>query len=145
MMGYAMQKQAQQYQNHFLETEVTEATPYKLVAMLYEGGLKHLRLMRLFIERKNPAAKTEQVNKVTSILFGLKIGLDLDAGGDVAANMNGLYDYIIRQVMNASLQNDVAILDEAIALFKDLQDAWAMMPDALQQMSAEQIRAQQGR
>lgn len=144
-MGYAMQKQVQQYQNHFLETEVTEATPYKLVAMLYEGGLKHMRLMRLFIERKNTTAKTEQVNKVTSILFGLKTGLDMDAGGDVAANMNALYDYIIRQVMNASLQNDVVILDEAIALLKDLQDAWAMMPEEFQQMNADQIKVRQGR
>lgn len=140
-MGYAMQKQAQQYQNHFLETSVSEATPYKLVALLYEGGIKHMKLMRLMMERKQVVAKTEQANKVTSILYGLKAGLDIERGGDVAANLDALYNYILKQVMNASLTNDVALLDEAHDLLKELQAAWALMPESYQRLTAAEIKA----
>ncbi|WP_157868706.1 flagellar export chaperone FliS [Thiomicrospira aerophila] len=138
-----MQKQAQQYQNHFLETSVSEATPYKLVALLYENGIKHMKLMRLMIERKQIAAKTEQANRVTSILYGLKAGLDMELGGDVAANLDALYNYIIKQVLTASLNNDLVVLDEALGLLQDLQEAWSLMPESYQRLTAAEIKARQ--
>ena len=140
-MGYAMQKQVEQYQNHFLETSVSEATPYKLVALLYEGGIKHMKLMRLMMDRKHFAAKTEHANKVISILYGLKAGLDIEQGGDVAANLDALYNYILKQVMSASLNNDFALLDEAHDLLADLQAAWALMPESYQRLTAAEIKA----
>lgn len=140
-MNLAMRnKFAQQYANNYVETSVAEATPYKLVQLLYEAGLKHLAVVKVFIERRDMQKKSEHVNKVIGVLHGLKAGLDLEAGGDVAANLWALYDYLIRRTFEASAKNDVKVFDEVAARLKDLSEAWAMMPSEYQTLSHDQIK-----
>ncbi|SFR59326.1 flagellar export chaperone FliS [Thiomicrospira sp. ALE5] len=138
-MSYAMQKMAQQYQNHALETSIPQATPFQLVKILYESGIKHMKVMRFFIERKQISEKTQEANRVIGIVYGLKGGLDLEAGGEVAQNLNSLYDYIARRVTEASFHNDVAILNEAVELMESLQEAWLLMPDNYQQLTQQEL------
>lgn len=140
-MNLAMRnKFAQQYANNYVETSVAEATPYKLVQLLYEAGLKHLGVVKVFIERRDMQKKSEHVNKIIGVLHGLKAGLDLEAGGEVAANLWALYDYLIRRTFEASAKNDLTLFAEVAERLKDLSDAWAMMPPEYQNLSREQLK-----
>lgn len=140
-MSSAMRnKFAQQYANNYVETSVMEATPHKLVKLLYEAALKNLAVVKVFIERKDMAKKAEHVNKVISILHGLKAGLDMEAGGEVADNLWALYDYLVRRTFQGSAKNDLAIFDEVASLIKDLNDAWSQMPVDYQNLSQDQLR-----
>ena len=132
-------KFAQQYANNYVETAVSEATPHKLVEMLYEGALKHLNLTKVFIDQKNFEKKSAHVNKALSIMNALRAGVDLEKGKDVGGNLYDLYDYCYRRTFEASSQNDSIIINEVIGLIKGLDEAWKQMPDDIKRVSKDQI------
>lgn len=132
-------KFAQQYANNYVETAVSEASPHKLVEMLYEGVIKSLTLAKVFIEQGNYAKKAESSNKALSIINSLRDGVDLEKGGDVASNLYELYDYCYRRTIEASSNNDITILEELLEHFKTLNDAWKQMPENIKRVSKSQL------
>lgn len=139
-MNMALKRQfAQQYANTHVETSVSEASPHKLVEMLYEGVLKNITLAKVFMEQRDYEKKSLHINKALSILIFMRESVDLDKGGDVADNLYALYDYCHRTVLNASVKNDIELLDEIAEYIRGLHDAWKQMPDQYKQMSKEQL------
>lgn len=132
-------KFAEQYANNYVETAVSEATPHKLVDMLYEGAVKNLRISKVFFQQKNFEKKSEHINKALSIITALKAGVDMDKGGEVAQNLFELYDYCHRTVFKASVDNDEAGLDEVVEILEELHDAWKQMPEEYKRASKEQL------
>ncbi len=139
-MNLALKRQfTKQYANNYVETAVSEATPHKLVEMLYDGAIKNMNLAKVFIEQKNYEKKAEHINKALAILNALRAGVDLKKGGDVAQNLYDLYDYCYRTLFKVSAQNDVKLLDEVLAHIAGLSDAWRKMPDNFKRISKEQL------
>ncbi|HEY8539298.1 MAG TPA: flagellar export chaperone FliS, partial [Steroidobacteraceae bacterium] len=54
--------------------------------------------------------------------------LDIARGAEIAQNLDALYDYMTRRLLQASLKNSVEMLDEVAKLLRDLRDAWTRMP-----------------
>lgn len=141
-MNQLRQKQfAQQYANNFVETSVSEATPHKLVEMLYEGAIRHLKVSKVFIEQKNYEKKVFHLNKALAIINGLKAGVDLEKGGEVADNLYALYDYCYRTTFSASLENNIEKVDEVLEVFVGLSESWKQMPNDIKQASNSRIKA----
>lgn len=139
-MNMAMRnKFVQQYASNFVETAVSEATPHKLVEMMYDGAIKNLTLAKVFIEQENYGKKAEHSNKVLAIINSLRDGVDMEKGGDVAENLFSLYDYCYRRVIEASSKNNVVMMDEVLDHLKTLNDAWKGMPESVKRCSKEQI------
>lgn len=139
-MNMALKKQfAQQYANTYVETSVSEASPHKLVEMLYDSALKNLGIAKVFIEQKDYAKKSVFLNKALSIISALRAGVDMEKGGEVAVNLYALYDYCYRQTFEASVKNDAAIVDEVIELISEISDAWKQMPNNIKSVSKEQL------
>ncbi|QCU90459.1 flagellar export chaperone FliS [Thiomicrorhabdus sediminis] len=139
-MNMALKKQfAQAYSNTFVETAVSEASPHKLIQMLYDGALKNMNLAKVFLEQKNFEKKSAHINKALSILGSLRDGVDVDKGGNVGSNLLEIYDYCYRTLFAASAQNDIAKVDEVIDLIKSISDAWQQMPDNIKRASKEQL------
>lgn len=132
-------KFAQQYANNYVETAASEATPHKLVEMLYDGLIKHLTLSKVFIEQRKYEQKSEHINKSLAILNSLRDGVDLEKGGEVADNLFGLYDYCYRKMIEVSAKNDTAIIDEVIEHIKKLNEAWKAMPEEVKRSTKNQI------
>lgn len=128
---------AQQYANTYLETSVSEASPHKLVELLYDGVVRNLKLSKIFIEQKNYEKKSEHLNKSLSIVMSLREGVSLDKGGDVAQNLYALYDYCYRRLVSASVKNDLNTIDEVLGYFTELSDAWRQMPDNYKKLSKD--------
>lgn len=141
-MNMAMRnKFVQQYANNFVETAVSEATPHKLVEMLYEGANKNLNLSKFFMQNKNYEKKSEHANKALSIINALRDGVNLEKGKEVGENLYGLYDYCYRKTLEASAKNDPVLVDEVIDILKDLSEAWQEMPDNIKRANKNQIQS----
>ena len=139
-MTYQMQNRAaQQYAATAVETAVSEASPHKLIELLYAGVVKNLKLTKHFIEQKNYEKKSEFSNKSLSILTALKSGVDLEKGGDVAENLYSLYDYCYRTVFVASTSNQVEKIDEVLEHLEGLYQAWQEMPDSIKKAPVEKL------
>jgi len=76
--------------------------------------------------------KCEQLTTATAIVEGLRVSLDKNAGGEIASNLEGLYDYIERQLTVANSNNDMAILDEVAGLLRPIKEAWDAIPQEVQ-------------
>jgi len=108
-----------------IETGVAGASPLRLVVMLYDGALKAIYAGKVAMERGEIAAKGSAISKAIAIIEeGLRPALDLGAGGELAANLMALYQYITGRLLFANLKNDKASLDEAARLLSELRGAW---------------------
>lgn len=113
-----------QYQKVSVQSEVFEASPHRLIQMLMQGGLERIAQARNAIERKTFAQKGELIGKAISIVGGLREPLDHEVGGELSQNLDGLYDYMIRRLLDANRDSDVAPLDEVSGLLRELKSGW---------------------
>jgi flagellar protein FliS len=134
-------KGANQYGRIAAESEAGFASPHRLVQMLMEGALDKVASAKGCMARKDFEGKSEQITWASSIINGLRSGLDLEAGGEIANNLNNLYEYMNRRLIDANVQNDVAILDEIIGLLVEIKSAWDAMPEDVRHASAGQDAA----
>ena len=107
-----------------------DATPHKLIAMLFDGAIAALQRARVSMAAGDVAGRGEAVARAIRIVDeGLRASLDPRAG-EIAANLRELYDYIGSRLLTASLRNDPEPLEEAARLLGELQAAWAQIaPD----------------
>lgn len=128
----SMQRGVNAYAKVGLETGVSAASPHKLIVMLYDGALVSILNAAANLKSGNVAAKGAAISKAINIVDnGLRAALDKKVGGEIAQNLDALYEYISARLFKANLDNDPAILDEVHALLSDLRDAWnAIDPQA---------------
>jgi flagellar secretion chaperone FliS len=118
-------RSASAYQRISVETAVSQASPHQLVTMLLDGLLQNVVAARGALKRGEVAAKGEKINRAVRILDeGLKPALDLAKGGDIAANLNGLYGYCSLRLTEANLRNDDAALADVIRVIEPVADGW---------------------
>ena len=80
-----------------VETGVNTADPHKLILMLFDGALLQVRTAGIAMQSKDIPGKGMAVSKAVEIIInGLKVSLDLSAGGELAQRLAALYDYVFR-------------------------------------------------
>ena len=107
---------------------VTDASPHRLVQMLLEGALEKLASVKGLLQRGEIAKKGETIGQTIAIVVGLRSSLNKEAGGEMAENLDRLYDYMERQLLQANLKNDINILDEVSSLLKEIKTGWDTIP-----------------
>ena len=118
----------QTYQEVQVSTGVDGATPHQLIAMLFDGLADCIAQARGGIRSKNIEAKGRAIGRAVRIVEeGLKGGLNLKDGGELAASLNDLYAYMSLRLTQANLRNDEAALDECAQLLEPLRTAWAQI------------------
>ena len=126
------------------ESEAAYANPHRLVQMLMEGALDKVATAKGCIERNDLEGKSRQITWAMSIINGLRTSLDMEAGGAIAVNLDDLYDYMIRRLVDASAQNDPAALSEVIDLMLEIKGAWDAMPDEVRNSGGNAVAASKG-
>ena len=118
----------QEYKKVDLNASVQTASPHQLVTMLMQGGIGALAMASGAIERKDLGARSMQINKAISIIFELKESLDIDKGGELAANLDSLYDYMNRTLIEANRENSLEKVQEVGRLMGEILDGWQQIP-----------------
>lgn len=113
-----------QYQTVNTQSQVGDASPHRLIQLLMEGGMSRLAQARGAMQHGQVAAKGELIGKAIGIIGGLREGLDLQRGGDVAANLDRLYEYMVSRLVEANRSNDPALLDEVAGLLRNVKSGW---------------------
>ena len=123
---------ARAYVNVGVNTAVEAASPHKLVLMLYDAVLKEVRLAKQHMQLREIAPKAAAISKAIRLIDqGLRLGLDMERGGQIAAQLLMLYDYSEQRLLHANIHNDTAALDEVTSLIEPLRAAWnGINPDA---------------
>jgi len=120
----ANRKGAKQYADVHNVGGLGEEDPHRLIQMLMEGLLARLNSAKGAIAHGDLEGKRVYISKALGIIGGLNESLDLENGGEIAANLNRLYGYMNMRLLQASGENSVQILDEVASLMKDIKEAW---------------------
>jgi len=91
---------------------------------LFEGALERIAQAKGAMLQNQIARKGELIGKAINIVGGLQGSLNDREGGELAANLEGLYDYIIRRLVKANMENNPETLDECARLLGELKSAW---------------------
>jgi flagellar protein FliS len=128
---------ANAYKRVATETSVQGATPHQLVSLLFDGLLQSLQGARGAMARGDIQAKGEAFGKAVRILEeGLKAGLNLSEGGDLALNLRGLYSYCVTRLTLGNLHSDPLALDEVQSLIEPIAHSWKQIQGAVAQPTA---------
>jgi flagellar protein FliS len=113
-----------QYQQVNTHAQVSEASPHRLIQMLLAGALDRIAQAQGAMSRDQVELKGMLIGKAIDIVGGLREGLNPEAGGDLAANYDRLYDYMSRRLIEANRTNDAKILDEVAGLLREIKAGW---------------------
>jgi len=129
----------EQYQGVSVDVAVREADPHELVVMLMDGALKNIHRAKVLMNQGEVKDKAEVISKAVAIVDSLKASLNYEAGGDLVANLEALYDYITRTLVIANSQNSIAKLDEVSALLAEIHAGWVGMAKEVKKPSRPKI------
>ena len=127
----------QAYQRVNTQTSITDADPHELIQLLYNGAIERINMAKSRIQAKDYGGKAQLINKAIEIIGGLRSFLDFEQGGDLAARLEALYDYMERTLLQASAKNDLAKLDEVLTLLRSVKEGWdGIREEAIGQQAA---------
>ncbi|MBK5355237.1 flagellar export chaperone FliS [Pseudomonas sp. TH41] len=113
-----------QYQKVGAQAQVSEASPHRLVQMLMEGGLDRIAQAKGAMERNDIPGKGVLISKAIGIIGGLREGLDLENKADEVGQLDNLYAYMMKRLVDANIQTDPKILDEVAGLLRTVKEGW---------------------
>jgi len=108
----------------YRRVDVETASPEKLIVMLYNGAIKHIEEGKQGVAAKKLSATHDHLIRAQEIITELRGALDMSAG-EIALNLDRIYEYLHRLLVQANLKKDVAPLDECLAHLRGLRDTWA--------------------
>lgn len=121
-----------QYQKVNGAAQTSEASPHRLVQMLMQGGLDRIAQAKGAMARDDIAQRGVLIGKAIGIVGGLREGLDLENHGQSLAELDSLYTYMSRRLVEANATNDASILDEVARLLITVKEGWDAVADPAQ-------------
>ena len=103
--------------------QIMTATPEALTLMLYNGCLKFIDEGIQGVKEKQWEAANNSLQKAQNIISEFRITLDMDY--EISHQLMPLYNYTYDRLVEGNIKSDVAMLEEAKGIIKELRDAWA--------------------
>jgi flagellar protein FliS len=125
MNAYNNQYQQQQYQQNLINT----ASPEQILLMLYDGAIRFTRQAMMASENGNQAEKLGRISKALAIITEFSNTLNHEIGGQIAADLDGLYQFMIRELNAARKDESGERLKTVEGLLVDLRQTWGEAVD----------------
>ena len=118
------QRALSQYQQVKTTGSIEDASPHRLIQMLMQGCLQRIAEAKGAMRRKDIPAKGTAIGKAIDIVAGLQGSLNMQVGSDLPRQLEALYDYMQRRLLEANLKNNEAALDEVVDLMRKIKEGW---------------------
>ena len=117
------------YSNMHSQTAVVDASPHRQIALLFKTAQDRISQAKGAIDIGDLALKSKCIGKAVDIFASLQGWLDQEKGGEIAANLDALYDYMIRALYDANVNNDKDKLTEVSKLLAEIKAGWDGIAD----------------
>ncbi|OFZ21463.1 MAG: flagellar export chaperone FliS [Bdellovibrionales bacterium GWB1_55_8] len=108
----------------YRQTQITTANRGQVLLMLYEAAIQNVRKASIAIDKKHVEAKGIAIGKAHDIINELVNTLDFEVGGNIAVELERLYNFMIEQLMKANLENSKEKLLAVEKLLGTLLEGW---------------------
>lgn len=112
-------------QNIYKQNQILNASPKKLIVLLYDGCIKNLKLAEISIAEKNIEQANNALIKAQDIVAELAGTLNKDQGGQIAEDLSDIYEYLMTKLIEANRSKDVTIIQKNREMLEELREAWA--------------------
>jgi flagellar protein FliS len=112
------------YANQYQQNQIATASPEQIMLMLYDGAIRFIRRAIVANENNQPTEKLQGISKCMAIIVEFSNTLDHNIGGDIAADLDGLYQFMIRELNSARGETSGKHLKVVETLLLDLRDTW---------------------
>ena len=120
-----MKRAASAYKTVQVDAAILGASPHELIEKLLAKAIESTEEAKGYMLKGEINAKGQAITLATAIIAdGLRGSLNMEAGGEIAENLDVLYEYMTRQLMKAHAENDPAILDEVVTLLVSIKTGW---------------------
>lgn len=123
----------------YKKTSVETASKEQILLMLYQAAIKNCKKAMEAIDQKNLAKKGEYIGKLQDIVVELSNSLDFEVGGDVAKELNSLYDYLMFATTQANIKVDKQPLEGCLKVLNTLYDGWTEAVKSLKAPPAQAV------
>lgn len=134
-----MRGSLQAYKKVSVDSQLSAASPHKVVQMLMAGAIERLIQGKAAMQAGNIPVKGERLGKALDIIISLRGCLSMDDGGDIAKNLDQLYEFMIGQITIANQQNNPEPLDDVIDIVREIKSAWDQIPAEFHNLTAQQV------
>jgi flagellar protein FliS len=116
--------------DEYRKNKVITASGVELIVQLYDEVIKNIQLAKAILSKGDKLSldeiknKGKAIGKSINIVAGLADSLDMEKGGEIAANLGKLYEFVNMRLLNANLNNDPVMLDEALRVLNELREGW---------------------
>jgi len=125
------------YANQYLTNTVNSASPEQLMLMLYDGAIRFISLGIQAIENGVIDKRAYYINKTSAIVSEFAATLDHSMNPELAEDLDALYSYMLKRMMEANLHNDIEPLLEVKKMLTELRTTWAQAIDINKQEMRE--------
>ena len=112
------------YRNIENQSRVEGASPHKLIAILFEELLRSVDATQLAVERSDLARQADRQARALSILQALDASLDMERGGEVAANLAKIYRHARKLIAGGTRDKKPELVARARDMLGDIAGAW---------------------
>ncbi len=112
------------YANQYKNNHILTASPEQLLIMLYDGAIRFSTIAETAIVENDMANKGKYISKVIAILSEFSNTLDHSVDGELAANLDSLYAYMIKRLTEANIKNDTQPVSEVRTMLSELRETW---------------------
>jgi flagellar secretion chaperone FliS len=133
---YAPNAKLAAYRSVLAHVAVNGADAHGLVLMLMDAALDRMTTALGCLERGEIVRKTTLLHSCVRLVTELRGSLNMKEGGELAANLSGLYDYMVRRLLLANATNDPQRITEALEPLKAIRSAWVAIAPAGRQAAA---------
>ncbi|RCW53347.1 MULTISPECIES: flagellar export chaperone FliS [Halanaerobium] len=106
--------------DQYKQMQIKTASPGKLLLMLYQGAVKFMKLAKKNIKEGKIEESHKNIIKAQNIILELQSTLNKEQGGEIAVQLESLYDFIYRELIQANLNKNTRHLDNVIPLVEEL-------------------------
>lgn len=108
-----------------LDSQINGATPHQLIVLLYDGAINAMKRAEIYFQSGNIPRRGEMISRAINIIDnGLRAGLDHEKGGQIAEELESLYEYISRTLLEANVTKSGEKLPHLIALMTEMSETW---------------------
>jgi flagellar protein FliS len=118
-MSYSNQASA------YRDREIRNASPARLVVLVYEAALANLFRARRAVQIGNVEDRVTAVGKARDAIMELLVTLNVEQGGEIAKNLKSLYTFMLTELSDVARRPDGARLEAIIRIVSDLHAAFA--------------------
>ena len=112
----------------YKKQSLTTLTPMEIVVKLYDEAERQMNRAIFYIGEKNYESSNNCLKKTQDIVNALRSVLDMDI--PISKNLDSLYEFFNRQLIEANVKKDVEIIKELLPMFGDLKDAFSQIANA---------------